>query len=99
MTPAASRLDPASQRVLHDFACKLAFILLIAAGFALADPRRLALVCTLLEMQSAISAAMSIALALSLHQRPEGPSLTHWDEAIAFSGIGILGHIGAQLLA
>ena len=42
---------------------------------------------------------MSIALALSLHQRPEGPSLTYWDEAIAFSGLGILGHIGAQLLA
>jgi hypothetical protein len=98
MTPSASRFDPASQRVLHNFACKLGFILLIAAGIALADIRQLPLVCTLLEVQCAISTAMSVALALSLQQRLEGPSLTYWDEAMAFSSVGILGHIGAYLL-
>lgn len=93
------RLDAASRLVLQVFLRKLTFLLLIAAGLTLAAPQRLSLALTLLQAQAMLGGAMSIAIGLTRHERIGAPSLTSWDEAIAFSGVGLLAHFGAQLLA
>lgn len=94
-----SRLDPASHALLQIFLRKLMFLLLIAVGFSWVVPQGIALACLLLQAQAVISGAMSIALGLSARQAFQGPSLTYWDEALAFSAIGLLAHIGARALA
>lgn len=93
------RLDPASQALVQVFLRKLMFLLLIAVAFTLIEPQRFALACTLLQAQAVFSGAMSIAIGLSARQRFAAPSLTHWDEAVAFSGIGLLAHIGTRVFA
>lgn len=92
------RFDPLSQQQLLLFFRKLTFLLLIAIGFSLAAPQKLALVCTLLEAQCLISGAMSMTLGALARQRFDAASLTYWDEALAFSGVGLLAHVGARLL-
>jgi len=94
-----SRLDPASQALLQIFLRKVMFLLLIAVVFACVAPRGIPLACTLLQAQAVIGGAMSIALGLAARQRVDGPSLTYWDEAMAFSAIGILAHIGTRAFA
>lgn len=92
-----SRLDPASRQLLQIFLRKVMFLLLIAVGFSLLAPAALA--CTLLQAQAVISGAMSIALGIAARHRVDGPSLTYWDEAMAFTAIGLLGHIGTHAFA
>lgn len=102
MTDMTSRFhapDPVSQSVLRDFALKLAFIVIIAGPFALLEIHRPALTCILLQTQCILSCAMSVAAAMTSRQPPNAPSLTYWDEAASFSGIAVLAHIGAGLLA
>jgi hypothetical protein len=93
------RLDPASQLLLQVFLRKLTFLILMAAGFSMAAPQRLPLVCMLLQAQCLFSGAISIGFGLSARQRFDAPTLTYWDEAVAFSGIGLLAHFGARMLA
>lgn len=90
--------DPVSRQMLQGFARKAMFLLLVAAGISLADPRRLGLACALLQAQCLMCIAMSVAIALSLRQRFDAPALTYWDEAVAFCGIGMLCHIAAPLI-
>ena len=99
MTTMERHLDPASQALLQVFLRKLTFLLLFAAVFTLAQPQRLALACMLLQAQAVLSGAMSIAVGLSLRQRFDAPSLTYWDEAVAFSGIGLLAHFATRMFA
>ena len=66
---------------------------------ALLDPRHLYFGCTLLQAQAVVSGAISMVLGLAAHHRFNGDTLTYWDEALAFSGIGLLAHAGAALFA
>jgi len=93
------RLDPLSQLLLHVFYRKLAFLLMMAGSISLLDPRHLYLGCMLLQAQALVSGAISIGLGLIARHRFNGDTLTYWDEAVAFSGVGLLAHAGAGLFA
>jgi hypothetical protein len=93
------RFDPASQLLLQVFVRKLTFLLMIAAGLSLAAPQKLALACMLLQAQCLFSGAMSIGFGLSARQRFDAATLTYWDEAVAFSGVGLLAHFGTRMFA
>ena len=75
------------------------FLLLIAVAFTLIEPQRCLRSLARCCRRSVFSGAMSIAIGLSARQRFAAPSLTHWDEAVAFSGIGLLAHIGTRVFA
>lgn len=90
--------DPVSRRMLQGFSRKAMFLLLIAAAIALADPQRLALAGSLLQAQCLMCVGMSVAIAMSLRQGFAAPSLTYWDEAVAFCGLGMLCHIATRLI-
>ena len=95
----ASRFDPLSQLLLQVFLRKLVFLLMMAGSISLLDPRHLYLGCMLLQAQALISAAISVTLGLAAHHRFSAATLTYWDEAVAFSGLGFLAHAGARLFA
>ncbi|HEY1506803.1 MAG TPA: hypothetical protein VGF92_21045 [Stellaceae bacterium] len=94
-----SRLDPLSQLLLQLFYRKLLFLLMMAGSLSLLDPRHLYLGCMLLQAQALVSSAISMAFGLAARHRFNGETLTYWDEALAFTGIGLLGHFGAGLFA
>jgi hypothetical protein len=92
-----SHLDPLSQLLLQVFYRKLLFLLMMAGSISLLDPRHLSLGCTMLQAQALVSGGISMLLGLAAHHRFDGGTLTYWDEAVAFSGIGLLAHFGAGL--
>ena len=76
-------LDPSvalvSRRFLVRFAILLAFAALpIAGGFQVK-----------LRVLTAVNAIMCMVLALILRERPNGASLTHWDEAFVMTAISL----------
>ena len=94
-----SRLDPLSQLLLQVFYRKLLFLLMMAGSLSLLDPRHLYLGCMLLQAQALVSGGISMLLGMAAHHRFSGGTLTYWDEALAFTGIGLLAHLGASLFA
>jgi len=77
-------LDPTSRFVARRFALKLLILLAFAAAQASASYGfRQALLTLLL-----LSGLLNIILALVNRQRPNLPTLTYWDEALAFLLLG-----------
>ncbi len=72
---------------------------MMAGSLSLLDPRHLYLGCMLLQAQALISSAISVTLGCAARHRFNAATLTYWDEAVAFSGIGFLAHAGARLFA
>jgi hypothetical protein len=95
----SSRFDPLSQLLLQVFYRKLLFLLMMAGSISLLDPRHLYLGCMLLQAQAVVSGTISMCMGLAARHRFNGDTLTYWDEALAFSGIGLLAHFGTGLFA
>jgi hypothetical protein len=96
MDPLA-RLDAASQELLQRFFRKLVLFLVFATTVSFVQIHSLALAGGILQLQCVLGAGMSISIAVYLRQRLDAATLTYWDEALAFSGIGMLSHIAMTL--
>lgn len=72
---------------------EVALFVAFATACSMPNNNRLVLVGALLQTQCLVAGTLSIAIAILLRQRFDAPTLTRWDEAVAFAGIGMLGHI------
>ncbi len=68
-----------------------------AAFVSVLQPHGLALLFRLLHTEYWFAGGMSVGMATFLHQRFGEPTLTYWDEAVAFFGIGTVSHIALAL--
>ncbi len=92
-----AHFDTASQGMLQRFARKVALFAAFAVIVSLLQPRGLVMVGVLLQMQCMVGSGLSVLSATFLRQPFAAESLTYWDEALAFSGLGMLSHIVTRL--
>jgi hypothetical protein len=93
-----SRFDVVSQALLQRFLSKV----MLFAGFAIfvsvLRTHGLTLAGALLQTQCLVAGGLAIIVAILSHQRIDAATLTYWDEAVAFSGIGMLSHIATTAI-
>ena len=92
-----SRFDAASQQMLRRCARKVVALGTFAVMLSILLTHGPALVGALLQMQSMIGSGISMLVAIFLRQRFDSSTLTYWDEAVAFSGVGMMSHIATRL--
>jgi predicted membrane chloride channel (bestrophin family) len=92
-----ARLDVISQELLHRFLRKMMLFVAFATFVSIVQTHGLALTGALLQTQCLVGGGFSILVAVLLHQRVDAATLTYWDEAVAFSGVGMLSHIATTI--
>jgi len=92
-----ARFDPLSQQMLQRFARKVVVLTSFAAILTFAMAQEMALIGAMLQMQCFIGSAVSMLVATLMRQPFDSDTITYWDEAVAFSGLGLLGHIAWRL--
>lgn len=93
-----AHFDTQSQELLRRFFYKVALFIAFATACSMPNTHRLLLVGTLLQTQCLVAGGLSIAMAILLRQRFNAATLTRWDEAVAFSGVGMLGYIATGIV-
>ena len=84
--------------MLQRFFGKVMLFAAFAIFVSIAQTRGLALTGALLRTQCLVGGVLSMIAAILAHQRIDAAALTHWDEAVAFAGIGMLSHIAATVI-
>jgi len=92
------RFDGTSQNLLQQFFRKVAMFSAFAALVSVLQTRGFGMLGILLQMQFLVGGLFSIFIATCLRQAIAADRLTYWDEAVAFSGLAMLSHIGARLI-
>lgn len=93
-----SRFDIVSQALLQRFFGKVMLFAAFAMFVSVLQTHGLALTGALLQTECLVGGGFSIILAICLHQRVDAATLTRWDEAVAFSGVGVLSHIATKVI-
>lgn len=93
VTMLLARFDDTSQGVLRQFFRKVTLFAVFATMASLPQVYQLAMIGRLLQVQCLVAGGFSIFLATLLRQKFDAPTLTYWDEALAFAGIGMLSHL------
>lgn len=93
-----ARLDGVSRTLLERFFQKVTLFVAFATFVSVLRTHGLGLAGVLLQTQCLVGAGLSIMIAVYCRQHINSPTLTHWDEAIAFSGIGMLSHIATSTI-
>ena len=88
-----ARFDAASQDVLRQFFRKVVLFSVFATMASVPQTQHLAMIGRLLQMQCLVAGGFSILIATLLRQRFDAETLTYWDEAVAFAGLGMLSHL------
>jgi hypothetical protein len=91
-----SRFDVVSQALLQRFFSKVMLFAAFAILVSILRTNGLTLTGALLQTQCLVAGGFSIIVAIFSHQRIDAATLTYWDEAVAFSGIGMLSHIATS---
>lgn len=92
------RFDAVSQVLLQRFFSKVMLFVAFAIFVSILQSHGLTLTGTLLQTQCLVAGGFSIIAAILSHQRFDAATLTYWDEAVAFSGIGMLSHIATTAI-
>jgi hypothetical protein len=93
-----ARFDTVSQTLLQRFFGKVMLFAAFAIFVSVLQTHGLALTGALLRTQCLVGGGFSIIIAILSQQRIDAATLTHWDEAVAFSGIGMLSHLAATAI-
>jgi predicted membrane chloride channel (bestrophin family) len=92
-----ARFDTVSQELLQRFLRKMMLFAAFATFVSVVQTHGLALTGALLQTQCLVGGGFSIIVAVLLRQRFDAVTLTYWDEAVAFSGVGMLSHIATTI--
>lgn len=92
-----SQFDAVSRGLVQRFFRKVMIFAAFAAFVAVLEPHGLVLMFSLLHTEFWFGGGMSIGAATFLRQRFAAPTLTYWDEAVAFIGIGTVSHMATAL--
>jgi hypothetical protein len=87
MEPVSQRLPARSRHVVVRFSLKLA-VFLIICGLQMGSGGP-----NLFSEVTRLAAVLCVVLALHARERPMGPSLNYWDEAVVFGLVSRLGGI------
>jgi hypothetical protein len=93
-----ARFDIVSQTLLQRFFSKVMLFAAFAILVSILRTNGLTLTGALLQTQCLIAGGFSIIIAILSQQRIDVATLTYWDEAVAFSGIGMLSHIATTAI-
>jgi hypothetical protein len=93
-----SRFDTISQALLHRFFSKVMLFAAFAIVASILRTNGLMLAGAMLQTQCLVAGSFSVIVAILSHQRFGAATLTYWDEAVAFSGIGMLSHIATTAI-
>jgi hypothetical protein len=93
-----SRFDAVSRELVQRFFKKVVLFAAFATVVSILQPHGLVLMCRLIQTQCWFAGGMSVGFAIFLHQRFGEPTLTYWDEGVAFAGIGTLSHFATSLM-
>jgi hypothetical protein len=91
------RLDTRSQRVLGGFGLRAGFFSAIGLLPLMAGSGQWAATGMALQTMYLYAALLAVIFAKLRREPPSGPSLTLWDEALAFSSLGLLIHTVRRL--
>jgi hypothetical protein len=92
-----ARFDTVSQELLQRFLRKMMLFAAFATFVSIVQTHGLALTGPLLQTQCLVGGGFSVLVAVLLRQRIDAITLTYWDEAVAFSGVGMLSHIATMI--
>jgi hypothetical protein len=92
------RFDIVSQALLQRFFSKVMLFVGFALFVSILQTHGLALAGALLQTECLVAGGFSIVLALGFHHRIDAATLTQWDEAVAFLGLGMLSHIATIVI-
>lgn len=93
------RLDVRSREVLRAFIRWFAFCGALTLVAAVHNAWTLSQIRTTIEALFLFCALLRVVVAILEQENPRAPSLTHWDEAIAFNGLALLVHAMKRLTA
>ena len=93
-----ARFDVVSQQLLQRFFGKVMLFGAFSICLSILQTRGLSLAGALLQTQCLVGGGFSILFAILSRQRFDATTLTYWDEAVAFSGVGMMSHIATSVL-
>lgn len=93
-----AQFDSISWVLLQGFVRKVVLFAAFAAFISVLQTNGLAMTGIVLQKECLVGGGFSIILAIIARQRFDAETLTYWDEAVAFSGVGMMGHIATSLI-
>ena len=98
MASLLAQLDGFSRELLQRFFRKVTLFAAFATFVSVLQTHGLSMTGALLQTQCLVGGGFSVMVAIYFRQRIDAATLTYWDEAVAFSGVGMLSHITTTMI-